>query len=106
MRHPGESLDEIWDYFSSSGRVKGLEEENGETFKDLREHSSGAAYVAEKRKQTLNDHRNYTSVRRKMTAIYFLLSLNNPYSAQKICINPANFVRNEEIVAKRLNAWF
>lgn len=105
MRLPGESLDEIWDYYSLGGRIKELEEDK-EKFKDLLELTSGAAYDAKTGKQTSNDHRHYTSVRRKMTAIYFSLSPDSPFPAPKMCIYPANFARNDEIIAKGLDAWF
>ena len=105
MRHPGESFDEIWDYYSLGGRIKGLEEDK-KKFKDLLELTSGATYDAKTGKQTSNDHRHYTSVGRKMTAIYFSLSPENPCPAPKICIYPANFARNDEVIAKGLDTWF
>lgn len=105
MRHPGESLDEIWDYYTLGGRIKGLEEDR-EKFKDLLELTSGGEYDAKTGKQTSKDQRHYTSVGRKMTAIYFSLSANNSSPAPKICIYPANFARNDEAIAKGLDAWF
>lgn len=104
MRYPGQSFDEIWDYYTLGQRIPGLEDDK-ERFRDLMNLVSGTSYDAEIEKRSQTDQPLYTTVRRKLTALYFSLSAENPCPAPKLCIYPANFAPNDEIIARGLDAW-
>ena len=104
MRYPGQSFDEIWDYYTLGGRIPDLEDDK-EKVRDLINLTSGTGYDAETGKQSQTDQPPYTSVGRKLTAIYFSLSAENPCPAPKICIYPANFAPTDEVIARGLDAW-
>lgn len=104
MRYPGQSFDEIWDYYTLGGRIPGLDDDR-EKFRDLYNLVSGMSYDAETGKQSQTDQSQYTRVQRKATAIYFSLSTENPCPAPKICFYPANFAPNDEVIAWGLDAW-
>ena len=101
MRYPGQSFDDIWDYYSLGGRIPGLEEDK-EKFRDLMSLVSGTNYDDETDR---TDEAQYTRVGRKATAIYFSLSTDNPSPAPKICFYPANFAQSDEAIAQGLDAW-
>lgn len=104
MRYPGHSFDEIWDYYTLGGRIPGLKDDK-EKFRDLMNLVSGTSYDAETEKQSQKDQPLYTTVSRKLTAMYFSLSADNPCPAPKLCIYPANFAPNDEVIARGLDAW-
>lgn len=104
MRHPGQSFDDIWDYYTLGGRIPGLDDDK-EKFRDLMNFVSGFSYDDETRKQNRTDQPLYTTVHRKLTAIYFSLSAGNPCPAPKLCLYPANFAPTDEVIARGLDAW-
>jgi DMATS type aromatic prenyltransferase len=103
MRYPGHSFEEIWNYYTLGGRIPGLEEDK-EKFRDLMNFVSGTDYDATSGKQG-QVNGAYTLADVKKTAIYFSLSADNPVPAPKICIYPANFAPNDEVIAKGLDKW-
>jgi DMATS type aromatic prenyltransferase len=104
MRYPGQSFDEIWDYYTLGGRIPNVEDDK-EKFRDLMNLVSGTSYDAETGKQSQTDQPLYTSANRKLTTIYFSLSAENPCPAPKLCIYPANFAPTDEVIAQGLDAW-
>ena len=100
MRHPAESFEDIWDYYSLGGRIPDLDEDK-EKFRDLVTLTSDNSDNIMQQ----NDKLPYTAVARKMTAIYFSLSTDNPTPAPKICFYPANFASNDERIGQGLDNW-
>ncbi|RLL97902.1 hypothetical protein CFD26_105210 [Aspergillus turcosus] len=101
MRHPAESFDDIWDYYTLGGRIPGLDEDK-EKFREL---MSLTSYNPDPNKAKDGDKPDYTAVQRTMTAIYFSLSSDNPMPAPKICFYPANFAVNDELIGQGLDQW-
>lgn len=104
MRYAGDSFDDIWDYYSLGGRIPGLKDDK-EKFRDLMKLTSGGGHNTESGRQKITDQRTVAQVARKATAIYFSLSADVPYPAPKICIYPANYAKNDEIIAQGLDEW-
>lgn len=103
MRYPGHSFEEICDYYSLGGRIPRLEENKGK-FHHLMNFISGTDYDATQGKEGQVNGSSTLAVVKK-TVIYFSLSADNPVPAPKICIYPANFAPNDEVIAKGLNKW-
>ncbi|KAJ5497538.1 hypothetical protein N7463_009525 [Penicillium fimorum] len=101
MRHPAESFDDIWDYYTLGGRIPGLDEDKDR----FRELMSFTSYNPDINKSQDSEQPHYTTVLRKMTAIYFSLSTDNPTPAPKICFYPANFAANDEVIGHGLDEW-
>jgi DMATS type aromatic prenyltransferase len=101
FRHPAVDFEDIWDYYTLGGRIPGLSEEK-EKFREL---MSFTAYNPDPATIQDGDTTHYTAVQRKMTAIYFSLSTDNPTPAPKICFYPANFALNDEVIGKGIDAW-
>lgn len=99
LRYPGESLDEIWDYYTLGGRIPAMKEDKA-MFHDLITLTSPDAEDGGK-----NHHLGFTDFRRKMTCIYFSLSPDNPTPAPKIGIFPANYASNDGAIARGIDAW-
>ncbi|KAL8973928.1 MAG: hypothetical protein Q9197_001839 [Variospora fuerteventurae] len=104
MRYAGDSFDDIWDYYSLGGRIPGLEDDK-EKFRDLMELTSGGEHKTRSGKREISDQRSVAKVAKKATAIYFSLSAGNAYPAPKICIYPANYAKNDEVIARGLDEW-
>ncbi|KAL9080012.1 MAG: hypothetical protein Q9157_001157 [Trypethelium eluteriae] len=105
MRCFGRTFDDIWDYYTLGGRITGVEEDK-EKFRDMMNFVSGTNnYDAEISKQDPLDETRYRSATGKLTAIYFSISADNPIPAPKLCIYPANFAPNDEVIAKGLDKW-
>lgn len=103
MRCFGSTFDEIWDYYTLGGRIPDLEDDK-EKFRDLMDLVSGTTY-AETRSKSQMELPRFTSASQKLTAIYFAVSADNPYPTPKLCIYPANFAPNDEVIARGLDAW-
>ncbi|KAI1161005.1 aromatic prenyltransferase [Nemania serpens] len=101
MRYPGESFDEIWDYYTLGGQIPAMDADK-KLFRDLIE-LTGAGTTGNG--NYTNGHLHYTDFRRKMTCIYFSLSPDNPTPAPKIGIYPANVAANDGVIARGLDAW-
>lgn len=99
MRYPGESFDEIWDYYTLGGRIPAHEEDKA-MFQDLIALTGPGTEFG-----PTNGNLDYTNFRRKMTVIYFSLSPNNVTPAPKIGIYPANLAPNDQVIARGLDAW-
>jgi hypothetical protein len=50
------------------------------------------------------DQSRYTSATKKLTAIYFLLSADDPTPGLKLCLYPSNLAPTDEAIAKGLDA--
>ncbi|KAG0153492.1 hypothetical protein PDIDSM_2144 [Penicillium digitatum] len=100
MRHPAESFDDIWDYYTLGGRIPGLDEDR-DRFRELMALTSYNPDIS----KAQNDQTPYTAVERKMTAIYFSLSTDHPVPAPKICFYPANFAANDESIGQGVDEW-
>ncbi|KAF3916554.1 hypothetical protein ABW20_dc0102474 [Dactylellina cionopaga] len=99
LRYPGESFDEIWDYYTLGGRIPAMDSDKA-LFRDLIALTGpGVEHGG------TNSDLDYTNFRRKMTCIYFSLSPDNPTPAPKIGIYPANFAANDGIIARGLDSW-
>lgn len=99
LRYAGESLDEMWDYYTLGGRIPAMEE-NKAMFHDLITLTGPAA------EDGGTDRRvGFTNFRRKMTCIYFSLSPGQPTPAPKLGIYPANYAPNDGAIARGLDAW-
>ncbi|KAH9210396.1 aromatic prenyltransferase [Leptodontidium sp. 2 PMI_412] len=103
MRCFGTTFDEIWDYYTLGGRIPDLDDDK-EKFRDLMDFVSGTTY-AETRSKNQMELLRFTSASQKLTAIYFSLSADNPYPAPKLCVYPANFAPNDEVIARGLDKW-
>lgn len=99
LRYPGESLDEIWDYYTLGGRIPAMEEDKA-MFHDLITLTGTGAEDGGK-----NPHLGFTNFRRKMTCIYFSLSPDNLTPAPKLGIFPANYAPNDGAITRGLDAW-
>ena len=99
LRYPGESLDEIWDYYTLGGRIPAMREDKA-MFHDL---ITLTAHSIEDSGQ--NPPLGFTEFRRKMTNIYFSISPKNPTPAPKLGIFPANYAPNDGAIARGLDAW-
>ncbi|KAF2676588.1 aromatic prenyltransferase [Lentithecium fluviatile CBS 122367] len=105
MRCWGDSFDEIWDYYTLGGRIPELDDDK-EKFRDLMNLLSGTTYETTAGKQnTTMDPSRYTSATKKLTAIYFSLSAENPTPAPKLCLYPSNFAPTDEVIVQGLDAW-
>lgn len=104
MRHPEQSFDDILDYYTLGRRIPGLDDDK-EKFRDLMNLVSGFSYDDKTRKQNRTDQPLYTTVNRKLRAIYFSLSAGNPCPASKLCLYPANFASTDKVIARGLDAW-
>lgn len=103
MRCFGTTFDEIWDYYTLGGRIPDLDDDK-EKFRDLMDLVSGTSY-AETRSKSEMELGRFTSATQKLTAIYFSVSADKPYPAPKLCVYPANFAPNDEVIARGLDAW-
>ena len=103
MRCFGTTFDEIWDYYTLGGRIPDLDDDK-QKFKDLMDLVSGTTY-ADARSTNQMELGRFTSATQKLTAIYFSLSADNPYPAPKLCVYPANFAPNDDVIAKGLDTW-
>lgn len=103
LRCFGTTFDDIWDYYTLGGRIPDLEDDK-EKFRDLMDFVSGTSY-AEARSNSQMELGRFESVSKKLTAIYFSLSADNPYPAPKLCVYPANFAPNDAVIAKGLDKW-
>lgn len=103
MRCFGTTFDEIWDYYTLGGRIPDLDDDK-EKFRDLMDLVSGTTYTETSSKSQMELSR-FTSTSQKLTAIYFSLSPDNQYPAPKLCVYPANFAPNDEVIAQGLDAW-
>lgn len=101
FRHPAADFNDIWDYYTLGGRIQGLDEDK-EKFRELMSFTS---YNPDPVSSQNDDQPSYTAVQRKMTAIYFSLSTDNPTPAPKICFYPANFAQNDEVIGKGIDQW-
>lgn len=101
FRHPAVDFEDIWDYYTLGGRIPGLDEDKDK----FRELMSLTSYNPDPSSAQDGDKPHYTAVQRKMTAIYFSLSTDNPTPAPKICFYPANFALNDEVIGKGIDAW-
>ncbi|KAI0971262.1 aromatic prenyltransferase [Xylaria arbuscula] len=104
LRYPGESFDEIWDYYTLGGRIPALEADKT-LLRDLIELTGPGSTGTAGNGDRTNGHLDYTNFRRKMTCVYFSLSPNNPTPAPKIGIYPANVAANDAVIARGLDAW-
>jgi len=103
MRCFGTDFDAIWDYYTLGGRIPDLEEDK-QKFRDLLDLTSGSSYADTRNDKQMKMAR-FTSVTKKLTAIYFSLSPTNPYPAPKLCIYPSNFAPNDQVIAQGFDAW-
>ena len=101
MRHPGQSFDDIWDYYTLGGRIPGHEDDK-EKFRDLMNLTSCTSSNTKIGKQRQADQSLYT---KKTAVIIFSLSGKHPYPSPKLAICPANFAPNDEAIAQGLDAW-
>ncbi|KAL8792765.1 MAG: hypothetical protein Q9195_004652 [Heterodermia aff. obscurata] len=101
MRIPGPSFEDTWDFYTLSGRIRGLEEDK-EKFRDLIDFMKGTENATETQVQT---QPSLTKARVKTTTIYFSLSAENPGPAPKIGFFPANSAKNDEVIARGLDMW-
>ncbi|OAG11210.1 aromatic prenyltransferase [Paraphaeosphaeria sporulosa] len=101
FRHPATDFEDIWDYYTLGGRIPGLDEDK-EKFRELMSFTS---YHPDPAAIQNGDKPHYTAVQRKMTAIYFSLSTDNPTPAPKICFYPANFAQNDEVIGDGVDSW-
>ena len=99
LRYSGESLDEMWDYYTLGGRIPAMEEDKA-MFRDLIMLTGFGAEDDGK-----NSHSGFTNFRRKMSCIYFSLSPDNPTPASKLGICPANWAPSDGAIARGLDAW-
>ncbi len=104
MRCPGPSFERIWDFYTLGGRIPGLEEDK-DNFRDLMNLMSDAKDAAEAQEQTQTDGSSLAKVRVKTITIYFFLSAENPGPAPKIGFFPANTAKDDEVIARGLDAW-
>lgn len=80
LGYPGESLDEIWDYYTLGGRIPAIKEDKA-LFHDMITLTGTGADNGRK-----NPNLGFTDYRRKRTCIYFSLSPDNPAPAPKLGI--------------------
>ncbi|KAI4090940.1 MAG: hypothetical protein LQ344_004468 [Seirophora lacunosa] len=104
MRYAGDSFDDIWDYYTLGGRITGLEDDK-EKFRDLITQTCGGNHMTDRWAQEPRDQRSVAPVARKATAIYMSLSADNACPTPKICIYPANYAKNDEMIARGLDSW-
>ena len=104
MRYPERSFDRIWDFYTLGGRISGLEKDE-EKFRDLMNLMSDNNDAAEAQEPTHADGSSLAKVRVKTNTIYFSLPAENPGPAPKIGFFPANTAKNDEVIAKGLDAW-
>ncbi|KAG6010753.1 hypothetical protein E4U21_004141 [Claviceps maximensis] len=102
LRYPGNSFDEIWDFFTLGGRIPAPEQDKA-MFQDLMALTGPGS--EESSSNTVNPDLDYTNFRRKMTCIYFSLSAKNRTPAPKIGIYPANFAASDGVIARGLDTW-
>lgn len=103
MRHPAESFEDIWDYYTLGGRIPGQDEDK-DHFRELMAFTSYNPDID--KAQNDDQHQpHYTAVQRKMKAIYFSLSTDNPMPAPKICFYPAKFAANDEVIRQGVDEW-
>ncbi|KAH4131218.1 hypothetical protein HBH47_012850 [Parastagonospora nodorum] len=101
FRHPAVDFEDIWDYYTLGGRISGLDNDK-ETFRELMAFTS---YNPDSSTTQDSGRADYTAVQRKMTAIYFSLSTENPTPAPKICFYPANFALNDSVIGEGIDVW-
>ncbi|KAG6066696.1 hypothetical protein E4U32_005494 [Claviceps aff. humidiphila group G2b] len=104
LRYPGNSFDEIWDFFTLGGRIP-APEHNKVMFQDLMALTGPSDEAGNGRSHTVNPDLDYTNFRRKMTCIYFSLSNKNRTPGPKIGIYPANFAASDGVIARGLDKW-
>ncbi|KAJ5749140.1 uncharacterized protein N7511_010836 [Penicillium nucicola] len=103
MRCFDTSFEGIWDYYTLGGRIPDLDEDK-EKFRQLMDMVSGTTY-AETRSTNEMELNRFTSATKKLTAIYFNISPDNPYPAPKLCIYPSNFAEDDGVIARGLDEW-
>ncbi|KAG6015446.1 hypothetical protein E4U43_005292 [Claviceps pusilla] len=101
LRYPGDSFEEMWDFFTLGGRIPAPEEDKP-MFQDLialTGRGSGG------NSDSINPDLDYTNFRRKMTCFYFSLAPGNSTPGPKMGIYPANHAANDGVIARGLDAW-
>ncbi|KAG5929191.1 hypothetical protein E4U53_002512, partial [Claviceps sorghi] len=111
LRYPGNSFDEVWDFFTLGGRIPAPEGDKA-MLRDLMaltgpgsEATDANSSGGSSSNYTVNSDLDYTNFRRKMTCIYFSLSAKNRTPASKLGIYPANFAASDGVIARGLDAW-
>ena len=102
MRYPGRSFEGVWDFYTLGGRIEGLEEDK-EMFRDLIDMMSDNTTGPQE--ETQADGSSLKKIRVKTSTLYFSLSADNPCPAPKMSFFPANSAKNDEVIAKELDAW-
>lgn len=102
LRYPGESFDEIWDYYTLGGRIPTMDGDKA-MFRDLIALTGQGSDGVNTSSSV--SHSDFTDFRRKKTCIYFSLSPDNETPASKIGIYPANFAPNDGVIARGLDSW-
>lgn len=101
FRQPFQDFESIWNFYTLGGRIPCLDEDK-EMFRDLLTmagNTDGKIQTGDESKP------HYTTVARKMTAIYFSLSPNNPLPAPKILFYPKNIADNDEVITRGVDKW-
>lgn len=104
LRIPGDSFEEMWDFYTLGGRLTGLDDDKA-AFKDLFCLLMGRSDGTEPEKLPDIAHGLETHVRRKLSTLYFSISPDEPTPIPKLCFCPKNFVHDDVVVAKGLDAW-
>lgn len=103
LRCFGTSFEEIWDFYTLGGRIPDLDCDR-EAFRELMDMVSGTTYAASRNDRDMSMDR-FQRVEQKLTACYFAISSDKPYPGPKLCVYPANFAPNDEVIAKGLDRW-
>ena len=104
MRIPGQSFEDIWDFYTLGGRILGLEEDK-EKFQDFMNLMKDTDNTTEKEAKVRPDGSSLEKARVKTTTIYFSLSAENPGPAPKIGFFPPNSAKNDQVIARGLDTW-
>ncbi|KIW87577.1 uncharacterized protein Z519_11902 [Cladophialophora bantiana CBS 173.52] len=96
-------FDSIWDYYTLGGRIPNLDGDK-DKFRDLMDCLSGVSYEESRSKDEMNMKR-FSSMTKKLTAVYFALSADHPYPVPKLCLYPSNFAPNDQVIARGLDTW-
>jgi DMATS type aromatic prenyltransferase len=105
MRYPGDSFDEIWDFYTLGGRIPDLDKDK-EKLHDLVELTSGRDYPADKiRPDTWAEKKRRHIFKSKPHALYFSLTPDKPYPVPKLYYYPAQKAPNDEAIAQGIDAW-
>ncbi|KAI9162715.1 aromatic prenyltransferase [Paramyrothecium foliicola] len=103
LRCPSSEFDDIWDYFTLSGRIPGLGDDK-ETYRDFVKALGGVA--SRKVGHGGSDNNGMeTGSRRKLTTLYFSLDSRYPVPSPKVAFCARNFAASDASVAQGLGTW-